>query len=256
MKPTEKAKPIQEFKCGVKHGIPIALGYFAVSFTFGIATARYGMNAFTAGLLYLLNVTSAGQFAGLEVIAAAGSYFELIMTQVIINLRYSLMSFALSQKIDKNTKDIHRLAMAYGVTDEIFGISASRPGTLSPYYNYGAIAVAVPGWTLGTIAGTVSGTLLPQMLLTALAVAIYGMFIAIIIPPARDDKYVLYSILIAMAISSIFKYVPMLSDKGIVIISNIAKMTGKITSGFVIIIATVVAAGIMSVIRPVEDEKS
>ncbi len=247
-------KPIQEFKCGVKHGIPIALGYFAVSFTFGIAAARYGMNAFTSGLLSLLNVTSAGQFAGLEVIAASGTYFELIMTQVIINLRYSLMSFALSQKINKDTKDGHRLLMAYGVTDEIFGISASRPGVLSPYYNYGAMAVAIPGWTLGTVAGTISGTLLPKMILTALAVAIYGMFIAIIIPPARDDKYVLYSILIAMGISSIFKYLPMLSEKGIVMISEMGRLAGKVTGGFVIIIATVIAAGVMSVIRPVEDE--
>ena len=249
----KKMSHLTNFKCGVRHGIPIALGYFAVSFTFGIAAAKCGMSMVQSGVLSLLNVTSAGQFAGLEVISAGGAYLELIMTQIIINLRYCLMSFALSQKLDRKTGNVKRMLVAFGITDEIFGISASRPGPLDPFYNYGAMAVAIPGWTIGTMAGTFLGSIMPKYILTSLSLAIYGMFIAIIIPPAKKDRNVLISIMIAMCVSSFFEYFPRIQKITGGFISEIAGAAGKVTGGFVIIIATIAAAGIMALIRPIEE---
>ena len=178
----------QYFTAGFKDGIPICLGYIAVSFTFGIMAKKVGISIFDAVLISLTNVTSAGQFAGLSLIASTASYIEMAITQLIINLRYCLMSFSLSQKLEKGVSNGHRLAVAFGVTDEIFGVSASQEGRISPWYNYGVMCVAIPGWTLGTLAGAVSGSLLPDFLVSALSVAIYGMFLAVIIPPAKKNR--------------------------------------------------------------------
>ena len=153
----------ESFKRGVVAGIPIALGYFAVSFTFGMAAVTGGLSIGQAVLISLTNLTSAGQFAGLNIILAGGSYWEIAMTQLIINLRYCLMSFSLSQKLVKEGSPIHRFVVAFGVTDEIFGVSASQEGRVSPYYNYGAMSVAIPGWTIGTLAGAVLGNILPDL---------------------------------------------------------------------------------------------
>ncbi|MBQ8816098.1 MAG: AzlC family ABC transporter permease, partial [Lachnospiraceae bacterium] len=180
----------ENFKRGMKDGIPIALGYFAVSFTFGMAAVTGGLTIGQAVLISMTNLTSAGQFAGLNVILEAGSYWEIAMTQLIINLRYCLMSFSLSQKLESRKNPLHRYIVAFGVTDEIFGVSASQPGKVSPYYNYGAMSVASPGWTLGTLAGAVLGNLLPDAVTSAISVAIYGMFLAIVIPPAKANSNV------------------------------------------------------------------
>ena len=137
---------------------------------------------------FLTNLTSAGQFAGLGVIQAGASFAEMALTELIINLRYCLMSCSLSQKLARNMPFFHRFFMAYGVTDEIFGVSVCREGILSPWYSYGLISAAVPGWTFGTLLGAVSGSILPQRLLSALGVALYGMFLAVILPPARKNK--------------------------------------------------------------------
>lgn len=152
------------FGKGLQDGIPIGLGYFAVSFTFGIMAIQSGLTAWQAVLISLTNLTSAGQFAGIGIIAAGGSLWEMALTQLVINLRYCLMSFSLSQKLEKGVSNGHRLAVAFGVTDEIFGVSASQEGRISPWYNYGVMCVAIPGWTLGTLAGAVSGSLLPGFL--------------------------------------------------------------------------------------------
>ena len=176
------------FGKGLQDGIPIGLGYFAVSFTFGIMAIQSGLTAWQAVLISLTNLTSAGQFAGIGIIAAGGSLWEMALTQLVINLRYCLMSFSLSQKLEKGVSNGHRLAVAFGVTDEIFGVSASQEGRISPWYNYGVMCVAIPGWTLGTLAGAVSGSLLPDFLVSALSVAIYGMFLAVIIPPAKKNR--------------------------------------------------------------------
>ncbi|MDO4276385.1 MAG: AzlC family ABC transporter permease [Eubacteriales bacterium] len=228
----------ESFRRGLKDGVPIGLGYFAVSFTFGMMAVSGGLTIWQAVLISLTNLTSAGQFAGLDIILMSGSYWEMALTQLIINLRYSLMSFSLSQKLRRDVPWAHRYVVAFGVTDEIFGISASQEGKVSPYYNYGAMCVAIPGWTMGTLAGAVSGNLLPEFMVSALSVAIYGMFLAIIIPPAKTSRAVLGVVAGAMAVSSLFAVVPGLKN---------------VSSGFVIIITTLLVAGAAAYFFPVTD---
>ncbi len=228
----------QNFIKGLKDGIPICLGYFAVSFAFGIQAADINLSPFQAGLLSLMNVTSAGQFAGLTVIATAGSYIEMAVLQAIVNLRYLLMSAALSQKLKPETSTLHRMCIAYGVTDEIFGISVLREGTLSPFYSYGATVVSVFGWVSGTVTGASAGAVLPQRLISALGIALYGMFLAIIIPPARERRPVMITVVAGMVLATVFTYAPLL---------------GSLSSGMRIIIVTVVVAGLAAHIWPVEN---
>lgn len=230
----------ESFKRGMRDGIPIALGYFAVSFTFGMAAVTGGLTIGQAVLISLTNLTSAGQFAGLGIILAVGSYWEIAMTQLIINLRYCLMSFSLSQKLEKKIHPLHRYIVAFGVTDEIFGVSASQEGRVSPYYNYGAMSVAIPGWTIGTLAGAILGNVLPDFVTSALGVAIYGMFLAIVIPPAKTNKAVALVVVAAMVISTLFAIVPFLNT---------------ISSGFVIIITTLLVAGLAAYFFPIEEKK-
>lgn len=227
------------YKNGMKDGIPVALGYFAVSFTFGIAAVTGGLSIWQAVLISLTNVTSAGQFAGLAIITAGGSYLEIALTQLIINLRYCLMSFSLAQKLKKDIPGRHRYLMAFGVTDEIFALGASRKGYLAPAYHYGIMSTAIPGWVLGTLVGAVSGNILPAFIMSALGIAIYGMFLAIIIPPAKEDRTILSVVIAAMGISGLFAVVPGLKN---------------ISSGFVIIITTILVAGIAAWLKPVSEE--
>ena len=230
----------QSFKSGVVAGIPIALGYFAVSFTFGMAAVTGGLTIWQAVLISMTNLTSAGQFAGLGIILASGSYWEIAMTQLIINLRYCLMSFSLSQKLVQEGSPLHRYIVAFGVTDEIFGVSASQEGRVSPYYNYGAMSVAIPGWVIGTLAGAVLGNILPDFVTSALSVAIYGMFLAIVIPPAKENAAVLKVVVAAMLISSLFAIVPLLRN---------------VSGGFVIIITTLLVAGLAAYLYPIEEKE-
>jgi 4-azaleucine resistance transporter AzlC len=231
----------ESFQQGIKHGVPIALGYFAVSFTFGMMAVSSGISIWEAVLISVTNVTSAGQFAGLSIITASGSYIEVVLTQLIINLRYSLMSFSMSQKLRRDESWLHRYLVAYGMTDEIFGISASQPGKVSAFYNYGAMCVAIPGWVLGTFLGAVSGNLLPEFIVSALSIAIYGMFLAIIIPPAKKNRTVLFVVAAAMLVSTLFTVLPGLK---------------QVSAGFVIIITTVLVAGVAAFLRPVAEEEA
>ena len=192
----------------MKDGVPIGLGYFAVSFTFGMMAVAGGLSIWQAVLISLTNLTSAGQFAGLDIIFAGGSMWEMAMTQLIINLRYCLMSFSLSQKFRREESGILKYIAAFGITDEIFGISAAQEGKVSVFYNYGAMCVAIPGWTLGTLVGGISGSLLPDFMLSALSVAIYGMFLAIIIPQARKDRVVRVLVPTCFALSLAFSRLP------------------------------------------------
>ncbi|MCI7179888.1 MAG: AzlC family ABC transporter permease [Schaedlerella sp.] len=228
------------FTAGIKDGIPICLGYIAVSFTFGIMAGNAGLSVWESVLISATNLTSAGQFAGLSLIASAASYVEMAVTQLIINLRYCLMSCALSQKFDSKVPFFHRLFVAYGVTDEIFGVSVSKSGKLSPFYSYGAISISAFGWIFGTLLGTVSGNILPARIVSALSVALYGMFIAIIIPPSRDNKVVAGIVIISMLMSLFFTKAPVLCN---------------ISSGFRIIILTLLIAGAAAVLFPVTDEE-
>lgn len=225
---------------GMKNGLPVAFGYFAVSFTFGILAKQAGLNPFEALFMSITNVTSAGQFAGLTMIATAATIIEIIFAQIIINSRYFIMSFALTQKIDPDTPLFHRMLMAYGITDEIFGIIMASPGKLSPYYAYGVMSVAIPGWALGTLFGVISGNVLPERLISALSIALYGMLLAVIIPPAKDNKIIGWLIIISMGVSTLFAVMPGLSS---------------ISSGVKIIVLTILIAGIAAVLFPVKEEE-
>lgn len=229
-----------EFINGMKAGFPIFLGYVAVSFTFGIMAKNASLSVWEAVLISASNLTSAGQFAGLSLIVASSSYTEMAITQLIINLRYCLMSCSLSQKLDTDTPFFHRFFIAYGVTDEIFGVSVSLPRKLSPYFSYGAICLAAPGWVLGTFLGILSGNILPERIISALSVALYGMFIAIIIPPARENKIIASIVVISMLSSAVFSVLPVLS---------------QISSGFRIIILTLLIAGIAAYFFPVTESE-
>lgn len=225
---------------GLRDGIPIGLGYFAVGFTLGITAREAGITAFQMGLMSLMMNASAGQFAVITIIAGQSGYVAMILTQLVINIRYLLMSCALSQKISPDTSMPKRMLMAYFVTDEIFGIAASVKGNLNPYYNYGAVTVASPGWALGTVLGVLVGNILPLSMVSALSVALYGMFLAVVIPAAKEDKAVALVVLASMAGSFAFTYLPLLRE---------------ISGGTRIIILTIVIAAAAAVIRPVPPEK-
>lgn len=223
---------------GIRDGIPIAVGYFSVSFTFGMMAVQSGISPFHAVLISLLNLTSAGQFAGLTVIVSNASLMEMALTQLVVNIRYALMSVSLSQKLDDSVKMRSRLLIAYGNTDEIFAVASSKPGTVGAKYLYGLILLPVLGWVDGTLAGAVASTLLPGTVISALGVALYGMFIAIVVPPAKEHKEVRTVVLIALLLSCAFYYLPVLR---------------QVSSGFMIIICTVAAAAVGAVLFPLKE---
>ena len=191
---------------GMRDGIPIALGYLAVSFSLGIAARNAGLTAFQGFLASLLNNASAGEYAAFTLIAANATYLEVAIITLISNARYLLMSCALTQRFAPGTPFFHRLIIAYDVTDELFGITIARPGYLNPFYTYGAIVLAAPAWSVGTALGIMAGNVLP------LRVALYGMFLAIIIPPARKDKVVAALVAISFALSFAGSYLPVVSS--------------------------------------------
>lgn len=224
-----------QFQTGMRDGIPISLGYFAVSFTFGIA-AQGILTPFQAATMAATNFASAGQFSALESIRSAAPYIELAMAQFIINLRYCLMSCALSQKLDVNTSLLHRLLLACGITDELFGISACRTGNLSPFYTYGAMCVAMPGWVLGTAFGSVLGSIMPARVLSALGIALYAMFIAVIIPPAKNNRVLVGVIIASMLASFLCDALPFI----------------QLSGGFKVIVITILIAGLAAILFPLE----
>lgn len=189
------------FRRGVRDGMPIALGYFAVAFTLGIAAKNAGFSAVQAMVESLTNNASAGEYAVFSLAAAGAGYWEVAVMTLVANARYLLMSCALSQKLAPETGLGHRMLVAFDVTDEIFGVSIAFPGRLNPFYTYGAMAVAIPGWALGTFLGVVVGNVLPLRLVSALSVGLYGMFLAIIVPPARESRVVLALVLLSFAAS-------------------------------------------------------
>ena len=189
------------FRRGVRDGMPIALGYFAVAFTLGIAAKNAGFSAVQAMVESLTNNASAGEYAVFSLVSAGAGYWEVAVMTLVANARYLLMSCALSQKLAPETGLGHRMLVAFDVTDEIFGVSIAVPGRLNPFYTYGAMAVAIPGWALGTFLGVVVGNVLPLRLVSALSVGLYGMFLAIIVPPARESRVVLALVLLSFAAS-------------------------------------------------------
>ena len=200
------------FREGIVSGVPIGLGYLAVSFSLGIAARNAGLSPFQGFLASILCSASAGEYAGFEIIAALGSYIEIAMVTLIANARYLLMSCALSQRVDPKMPWYHRFFMAMHVTDELFGIAIARPGNLNPWYSYGAVLVAAPCWSVGTALGAIAGNLLPLRLVSAFSVALYGMFLASIIPPARKNKVVAVLIIVSFICSFLASYLPVISD--------------------------------------------
>lgn len=212
------------------------LGYLSVSFGFGIMAVKAGLPVSAAVLISALNLTSAGQAAGVTIIAAGGTVIEMILTQLTINIRYALMALSLSQKLDKSFKLPQRLAVSYGITDEIFAVASAQPEKLSPLYMAGLILVSFIGWVSGTFLGAAAGQLLPKSLTDAMGIVLYGMFIAIIIPPSRKSKKVLTVVVIAAGISILFRY-----------------LITAVSGGFAVIISAVAASAAGALLFPVND---
>lgn len=228
-----------KFLKGITDGLPICIGYFAVSFAFGIAAIQSGLSWLEALLISATNLTSAGQVAGLPIIAGGGSFVEMAVSQLVINSRYSLMSVSLSQKLSDSISLPHRFLIAFGNTDEIFGVSISNKGTVGKRYMYGLILTPYLGWTLGTLFGAILGNVLPAIIIASLGVAIYGMFIAIVVPVIKKERNTALCVLLAIAISCAFKYLPFL---------------GNIPSGFTVIICAVIPSLIFAFAAPIETE--
>ena len=213
---------------GVRDGLPIGLGYLSVSFTFGILAVSRGLSWIQAALISLTNVTSAGQVAGLGIMVTAGGILAMIISQLVINLRYSLMGIALSQKADKSMTPLLRALLAFAITDEIFGVAVSKKHEFGARYFFGLTILPVTGWVAGTVVGAILGQVFPPFLTNALAIGIYGMFVSIVMPVAKRDKVILVSSILSCIVSCIFFYVPFLS--------------AHVSQGFAIIIAAVTAA--------------
>ena len=225
----------------MRDGFPIALGYFAVSFSLGIAARHAGFTPMQGFLASLLNNASAGEYAAFTLVAAQATYLEVAIITLIANARYLLMSCALAQKFSPGTPFFHRLIIAYDVTDELFGITIARPGILNPYYTYGAILLAAPAWAGGTACGIIAGNALPLRAVSALSVALYGMFLAIIIPPARKSKIVAALVAISFALSFACNYLPGISS---------------MSEGTRTILLTVLISGAAAILFPVEQDEA
>ncbi|MFY9175240.1 MAG: AzlC family ABC transporter permease [Peptococcia bacterium] len=234
-----KNKSLNSYAIGLRDGIPIGLGYLSVSFTFGMMAVNMGLPVWAAVLISMTNLTSAGQFAGLGLIVASATYFEMILTQMVINLRYALMSLSISQKADKTFNILHRFLISFGVTDEIFAVATGKPSEIGRRYMYGLITAPYIGWALGTFLGAAASIILPATLRSALNIAIYGMFIAIIVPPAKHSRPVLLVLLLAVALSFAIRYIPVLQN---------------LSSGFVIIICAIVASALGAILFPLKEE--
>lgn len=211
------------FVRGMAHGIPIMLGYLSVSFGFGILAVRLGLPVLGTVAISATNLTSAGQAAGVEIIAAGGTLLEMALTQLVINLRYALMGFSLSQKLDATFTTPRRLLVSFGITDEIYAVAISQPERLTATYMLGLILTPMLGWITGTALGAAAGQLLPAVVSNAMGIVLYGMFLAIIVPPSRKDKRVLLVVLLAAAVSCLFRYLlPAVSGGFAVIVSALA----------------------------------
>lgn len=230
----------EELKQGVRDGIPICLGYFSVSAAYGMTAVLSGLPLSAAVVISLTNLTSAGQFAGTSLILAGGTYIELAISMAVINIRYFLMSLSMSQKVEAQMTGLQRLAVSFGITDEIFAVSMQHPGALTGAYMAGLILTPVLGWTGGTLAGAAATSVMPEALSNALGIALYGMFIAIIIPPARERKSVLFTVLLAVAGSLLFAYVPQLQH---------------FSGGWSVIVITVAVSAVAAWLFPITEEE-
>ena len=229
-----------DFTKGIRDGIPIALGYFSVSIAFGLMAVEAGCSWVEAMLISLTNLTSAGQFAGVTVLAHMGTYIEMALTQLVINSLYALKGISLSQKVNARFKGLWRVILGFAITDEIFAVAIGQEGEISRRYFAGLAIIPIIGWTSGTIVGAVLGNIMPEIITSALGVALYGMFIAVVVPKARENIHVLAVVIIAVAISVALRYIPVFSG---------------ISAGFAIIICAVIASAAGAVFFPVKEDE-
>ncbi len=230
-----------EFLEGIRDGLPICFGYFSVSMAFGLTAVLSGVPIWAAVIISLTNLTSAGQFAGMNLIAAQGALVELGLTTLIINIRYFLMSISVSQKVEQKMSMKERLAVSFGITDEIFAVSMQRDHELTSAYMAGLIITPVIGWTGGTLVGAVATSFMPAALSNALGIALYGMFIAVIVPPAREHKNVLFAVILAISASVACQYLPIIKN---------------LSGGWTIILITIVVCFIAAWLFPVEESEA
>lgn len=228
------------FRDGIRDGIPICLGYLSVSFAFGIFAVGSGLSIWEAVLISMTNVTSAGQLAAVPVFAGGGTLIELAVSMFVINMRYALMSVSLSQKLGKSVRFADRFLIAFVNTDEVFAVASAKPGSVGRYYFFGLMLTPWLGWVVGTLLGAVAGNILPAIVISALGVAIYGMFIAIIIPPAKKHRATALCIVFAVALSCAFYYIPGLR---------------QVPGGFVVIICAVAAGALFALLAPIPGEE-
>ena len=228
------------FMEGVHDGVPIALGYFVVAFTLGILAKTAGLSAWQGFVTSAVNIASAGEYAGFTVIAAQAPYLEIAVLTLVANARYFLMAAALTQRFSPETPLVHRLAVSFGVTDEIFGITVARGGAVSPYYNYGAMAISVPAWSAGTSAGILAGGILPAAAVSALSVALYGMFVWVILPPAKKSRPIAGMVILSFVLSLAATYAP---------------VTGQLSGGTRTILLTLLIAGVGAALFPVHEQQ-
>lgn len=227
---------MQNYRRGFRAGIPIGLGYLSVSFTFGMMAVAAGLRWWQALLMSMCTVTSAGQFAGLGMMALPGQSLAILVSQLTINIRYSFMSVSLSQRLDSRFSGIWRWLLGFFVTDEIFAV-ASGERTVTRSYFAGLATAPWIGWSLGTLCGALLGGILPHRLISALSLAIYSMFIAIVMPDVRARHSVGLVVLMAIGLRCLFYYVPGLS---------------AVNSGLAVSAAAVAAAGLGAALFPLE----
>ena len=230
----------KEYQFGVQTGLPVGMGYFSVSFGFGAMAAAQGLKALDATLISITNLTSAGQFAGLTLIVAGATLWEMVLTQLVINSRYALMSLALSQQMGERIGLLPRLLIAFFNTDEIFALAMARVEPLTVPFLLGLGTLPLIGWTLGTLCGALAGSVLPVSIRAALGVMLYGMFIAIVVPPAKREARILAAVVLALILSSLFAWVPALKT---------------VSAGISIVICTVAAAAVCAALFPVREEE-
>lgn len=228
-------------KKGLKDGLPICLGYVSVSFAFGMMATQGGLPVWAALLISMTNLTSAGQVAGTALILSGGLYIEVAVTTFVINIRYMLMSLSLSQKVDDAMTKLERWVLSFGITDEIFAVAMQQQGNVNARYLSGLIATPYVGWALGTLLGATATGLLPAGVRTALGIAIYGMFLAVIIPPARHSRPVMQVILIASVLSCAFKWIPGING---------------LSAGWAIILCAVIASAYAALRYPVQETEA
>lgn len=230
----------KDFSRGIVDGIPICLGYLSVSFAFGIFAVESGLKIWQALLISMFCVTSAGQLAAVPIMTAGGGLLELAVSQLVINMRYALMSISLSQKLDREVTTPHRLAISFINTDEVFAVASGQKGSVTKAYMYGLICTPWLGWASGTLIGAVAGNVLPAIVTASLGVAIYGMFVAIVVPEMKKSGATAVCVAIAVGLSCLFYYMPGLN---------------QIPSGFTIILCAVTASAIMAIVAPLKEEE-